>query len=98
VRVSVGAPAAEELNEAVRWYETRRPGLGTTFLDAVDSVIGRIRAHPEIGAATASGETTRRVPVTGFPFQVVYYLRPTEIVVVAVAHLKRRPRYWHARF
>ena len=32
--------------------------------------------------------------VTGFPYQVVYILRPTEAVVVAIAHLKRRPGYW----
>lgn len=37
---------------------------------------------------------TRRLLVGRFPYQVVYRLRATEIVIVAVAHLKRRPGYW----
>ena len=28
-------PASAELTEAVRWYETRRTGLGGEFFDAV---------------------------------------------------------------
>jgi hypothetical protein len=31
--------------------------------------------------------------VARFPYQIVYRRRPTEIVIVAIAHLKRRPEY-----
>jgi hypothetical protein len=34
---------------------------------------------------------------TRFPYQVVYRVRPNETVVVALAHLKRRPGYWKRR-
>jgi hypothetical protein len=40
---------------------------------------------------------TRRILLLGFPYQIVYRLRPAEIVIVAVAHLKRRPGYWKNR-
>ena len=33
--VSISAPASEELREAVRWAEERRPGWGARLFDAV---------------------------------------------------------------
>ena len=94
MNVRVGGPAGEELGEAVRWYEDQSEGLGVAFLEAVQTVISRIETHPEIGGRVADQQHTRRVLVTGFPYQVVYIVRPTEAIVVAVAHLKRRPGYW----
>jgi len=83
------------LSEAVRWYERQSGGLGAAFLEAVQRAISRIETHPGIGTRLADQRDTLRVLVTGFPYQVVYILRPTEAVVVAIAHLKRRPGYWH---
>lgn len=37
--VQFGQPASEELAEAVRRYEMRRPGLGADFFDAIVKVI-----------------------------------------------------------
>ena len=87
--------AAEELTEAVRWYEAQRSGLGAELLDAVVETTGRIQAHPDSGTPEVGG--TRRVPVTGFPYQVVYRSLSDGIVIVAVAHSKRRPGYWSGR-
>ena len=71
MNVRVGGPASEELGEAVRWYEDQSEGLGAAFLEAVQRVISRIETHPEIGARVADQQHTRRVLVTGFPYQVV---------------------------
>jgi plasmid stabilization system protein ParE len=56
-----------------------------------------IEARPEMGTPFSSDTLTRRVLVPRFPYQVVYRLMSTEIVIVAVAHLKRRPGYWRRR-
>ncbi|MBI3767490.1 MAG: type II toxin-antitoxin system RelE/ParE family toxin [Deltaproteobacteria bacterium] len=95
--VRTGEPASEELIDAVRWYETRGPGLGGEFFDAVAEMLTLIEARPEIGSPSRRDPQTRRVLVPRFPYQVVYRLTPTEIVIVAVAHLKRRPNYWKSR-
>ena len=50
---------------------------------------------PYIGSPYKHG--TRRVFPTKFPFSVVYAVRETEIVILAVAHFKRRPGYWRER-
>jgi plasmid stabilization system protein ParE len=90
-------PASDELAEAVRWYEARRAGLGGEFFDTVVATLFLIEANPEIGTALSTDHQTRRVLLDKFPYQIVYRLRPTEIVIVAVAHLKRRPEYWKDR-
>lgn len=93
----VSEPASDELTEAVRWYETRRPGLGAELFDAVVATIDLIERQPEIGTAGYPDPQTRRALVVHFPYQVVYRLDQSEVVVVAVAHLKRRPEYWKHR-
>jgi len=98
--VRTSDPASAELIDAVRWYEERRPGIGGEFFDAVVETVTLIEASPEIGSVSPHDSRTRRMLVPRFPYQVdqvVYHLRPTEIVLVAVAHLKRRPGYWKNR-
>ena len=96
-RSRASEPASDEFTEAVRWYEVRRPGLGAEFFNAVASTVSLIEANPEIGTTISMDGLTRRVLVARFPYQVVYRLRPTEIVIAAIAHLKRRPGYWQHR-
>ncbi len=86
--VRFSEPASDELAEAVRWYETRRVRLGGEFFDAVAATLILIEANPRVGQTISSDGHTRRALVARFPYQVVYRLRPTEIVIVAIAHLK----------
>jgi len=95
--VRFGEPASNELAEAVRWYETRRAGLGGELFDAVAATLTLIETSPELGQTISTDGQTRRTLVARFPYQVVYRLRPKEIVIVAIAHLKRRPGYWKNR-
>lgn len=90
-------PASEEFRAAVSWYETRRRGLGAEFFDAIVTTVSLIGSQPEIGSAVLNDSRTRRILVQSFPYQVVYRIRPGELVVVAVAHLKRHPDYWKHR-
>ena len=92
-----GTPASAELAEAVRWYESRRTGLGADFYDAVVRTIERIRAHPEIGTPRTGRLPSREFRVDRFPYKVVYRVRDEDIYVVAIAHTSRRPGYWQHR-
>jgi len=95
--VRSSTPASDEFAAAVHWYEEQRPGLGGEFFRAVTEGTDRIEGHPEIGTPLSPDRLTRRVLVPGFPYQIVYRLSPAEIVIVAVAHLSRRPGYWRSR-
>jgi toxin ParE1/3/4 len=87
--------AREELNEAASFYEARVPGLGAAFLDDVDRSIEILGESPRIGAA--AGRTFRKLLVRRFPYSIIYALRGEEIVIVAVAHQRKRPGYWRRR-
>jgi toxin ParE2 len=89
--------AREEFAAAVRWFEEQRAGLGAEFYDEVIATTGRLEALPESGSPISPDGLTRRLLLPRFPYQIVYRLTPTDIVVLAVAHLKRRPNYWKDR-
>ena len=90
--IQISEPAALELTEAVRWYEERRPGWGAKLFDGVSQAFDVIEHFPESGAPRRA--TARQLPVRGFPFLVVYRIRPDDVYVIAVAHTRRRPGYW----
>ena len=96
-RVRVASAASDEFAATIRWYEARRPGLGGQFYDRVVDAIAKLETQPDIGSVVGSDPMTRRFLLHGFPYQIVYRLRPAEIVIVAVAHTKRRPGYWKKR-
>lgn len=87
--------AEEEMNEAARFYESRSGGLGQDFLDEVQHTIESILALPESGPVVS--EHFRRRILRRFPFGLLYAIEAERIVIVAVAHLKRRPGYWKDR-
>jgi plasmid stabilization system protein ParE len=95
LRIDVRASA--ELAEAVRWYESKHRGLGGEFLDEVVQTVDRVVTAPETGSPLSEDHKTRRLLVPRFPYQLVYRLRETELVIVAFAHVKRRPGYWNDR-
>lgn len=88
-------PAEEEMIEASEFYEARSEGLGLEFLDDVQRVIDLVREHPQIGQSVTGD--FRRAVLQRFPFSIIYSETPTEIVIVPLAHAKRRPGYWRER-
>jgi plasmid stabilization system protein ParE len=89
-------PAARaELRRAARWYERRRVGLGHALVDSVIDAEQRIRENPRSGAPFR--ENTRRMFVERFPYGLVYREEGSDILILAVAHLRRRPDYWRDR-
>ena len=96
VRAVVFDPAArDELAEAVAYYDGQGAALGDEFLREVKRTVTRIRDFPE--AWPMLSRRSRRCRVTRFPYGLVYQVTPSEIRVLAVAHLRRRPRYWRRR-
>lgn len=93
--VSFHKDAEDELNDAADFYDLESPGLGMSFLDDIQKAIEDIALFPEAGPL-AKGRVRRRV-LRKFPYTVIYSIRETEIRILAVAHQKRRPFYWHER-
>lgn len=87
--------AEEEFLETIAGYEAEVPGLGGEFLAEVERALERIATFPEHGSPHLAN--TRRVVLRRFPFDLVYEKLPEGVLVVAVAHHRRRPDYWRGR-
>lgn len=91
---------ASEVEDASRWYEEQRDGLGIDFALTVLSVIDTLEAMPTLGSPMRdlpTNETVRRIFLPRFQHAVVFVERPNEYFVVGVPHLRREPGYWLAR-
>lgn len=88
--------AVGEHYDNVTFYEERLPGLGADYLTEFDVVMAHIctapNFYPVIGAPDIHKAGLKR-----FPLAVIYRVMPTHIVVLAVAHQRRRPTYWLGR-
>jgi plasmid stabilization system protein ParE len=87
--------AEEEFREAARYYESEAPGIGIAFAAEVLKAVRSICENPFRTIAVGSG--IRRTVLRHFPYSILYAVETDLIVIVAVAHQKRRPTYWRAR-
>ena len=87
--------AEEEMYEASAFYEDCSVGLGDRFLDDIQACVDRISERPHLGRRT--GKQLRVVLARRFPFSVVYAVEKATIVIIAIAHQRRRPGYWKER-
>jgi plasmid stabilization system protein ParE len=95
MRVSFHPRARDEVEEAQAWYEERSLLAAAGFLHEISVAVRRIGEAPHRYPAAMHG--TRRVVLERFPFSIHYRVNENDIVVVAVAHQKRRPGYWAGR-
>jgi len=95
VRVRLLQPARDELLGIVTFYEREAAGLGAEFLQDVDHALETIASSPEVGTPFEAG--TRRLLLRRFPYGVVYLFEKDSLLLIAVAHQRRKPGYWKTR-
>ena len=95
VQVEYFPEASRELEDALDWYLQRSQQAAEAFLREVDRALAVIAGGPTIWPRFEAG--TRRYLLHRFPYNIIYRETGVGIEVVAVAHQKRRPRYWHRR-
>jgi plasmid stabilization system protein ParE len=89
-------PAAlAEAEAAAAWYAERDPRVAVRFAEELEAALNRIADAPHRWPLHVHG--THRVRLTRFPYLVVYREDPTRILIVAVAHTRRKPGYWRKR-
>ncbi len=87
--------AAAEFEEQVRYYHEIDPRLSERFQKEIVRLSNLILATPLI--FNLRGDTWRRANLRIFPHYLAFTIRDELILLVAVAHTKRRPTYWSER-
>jgi plasmid stabilization system protein ParE len=94
-RLRIQSQAQQEINEAFDWYLKRNPEAADAFLTEIGTSLTQIASRPRLYPPYT--RNTRRRVLAGFPYFVVFQEKEDIILVVAVAHAKRRHGYWRGR-
>jgi plasmid stabilization system protein ParE len=95
MKILISKLAQLEIDDSVAWFNAQSQGLEIRFLDDIDRTVRRIITFPLSSEEIAPD--IRRCLLSRFPYGIVYGVDNDTIVVIAVAHLHREPRYWFDR-
>jgi plasmid stabilization system protein ParE len=87
--------AEEELLNEIGYLESKVRGLGRRFLTEVKKSERVISDFPESGDEIRPGIRQRTLHT--FRYSLVYSLEQHGVLILAVAHHRRRPGYWIGR-
>jgi len=89
-------PAAKaEAQEVVRWYTDRNPDKALEFSMELDEAVEQVMESPR--RFSRLDGNIRRALLRSYPYAVIYRETEDEILILAIAHGKRRPGYWRKR-
>ena len=92
--------ARAELRSAALWYDEQRSGLADEFIAEVSATLDCGRApesYPAWPRTRAAGSSIRKATIQRFPYVIAFEKHEQHVLVLAVAHAKRRPLYWLTR-
>jgi len=85
--VLVRAEAERDLLEARDWYEWKRAGLGSEFLDEFAAAMASLEQNPQ--RERFYFREFRRILLRRFPYKIFYQIIGERVVVFRVLHAKQ---------
>lgn len=87
--------ASEDYDAAFAWYYSHGPSIASDFEREIERSLRLITQSPL--RWPKYDEKRRRLVVRKFPYSIIYELIGEQIVILAVAHGRRKPYYWRKR-
>ena len=87
--------AEKELLDACDYYDELVPGLGKKFILDVEFVFNRIRSNPL--EFPIFFNDFRKALLRKFPYSIIFRFDEVRIYILAIAHQKRKPKYYANR-
>lgn len=94
-KVLVASAAEADFTEALCWYAERSRQAAENFEAEFEQALAAIAADPH--RFPKCDQRHQYYLMRRFPFHVIYRAEREQVVVIAVAHGKRRPGYWSGR-
>jgi len=91
----IRSEAESDIEDAYKWYETQRKGLGENFLLCIEEALSRLSRNPALYSIVY--KDVRRILIHRFPFGVFFIEGENNISVLAVLHARRNPKAWKGR-
>lgn len=92
MKIEILQIARLEFENAQEFYELEQSGLGARFENEIRQALLRIQQYPKVWSAER--KEIRRCFIHKFPYKIIYSIQKEIIVVLAFAHLHRKPDYW----
>ena len=87
--------AKEELEQTILFYKKRQAGLEKRFIEAAEDAINRVCRNPLLYRKV--DDDVRKCRLLHFPYAIVFRIKPAQIEIIAVMHLRKQPNYWQSR-
>lgn len=87
--------ARRDFDESFDWYADRSAIAAERFANAVDAAM--LRIAQDHGMLAHVDRVHQECPAKRFPFRIIFRHWQDQILIVAIAHAKRRPNYWQSR-
>lgn len=84
------------MEEAADWYARQDLYVASDFLSRVDQVFRALASDP-VRWPEERRFGFRRARLRRYPYSIYYEIAGREVVVLEVAHHKKRPGYWLER-
>ena len=96
MKLVIAPQALAELHDASEFYSLKSSvELGRSFVAEFERTANIVLTNPFLG--TVFRGTRRRHIFRRFPYSIIYRATADEILILAVAHHRRRPGYWANR-
>lgn len=94
-RIRVHPQAADDLEDAIAWYEAISFELSNRFRENVKQCLKQIRERPEsFGLLDASLRAAR---VRGFPYSILFKCSTNYVEILHVSHSSADPHRWRPK-
>jgi toxin ParE1/3/4 len=95
-QVEIHPEALAEAEAAITWYGERSSRAPAAFMEEIEKAIRSIVDAPRRWPIYE--QDCRRLPLFRFPYFIVYREKTDNLIqILAFAHGRRRPDYWHTR-
>ncbi len=84
-----------DLMEAIDWYKNISSKNAINLLADIEDAIHSLSRNPLLFQKVNS--RVRKANLKVYPYKIVYKIIKGELVIVALAHHKRHPKYWKKR-
>lgn len=87
--------ARRDFDESFDWYAERSTLAAIRFANAVEAALAQAASNSS--RFPVVDQLHLQCQVKRFPFRVIYRIVESRVLVVAIAHAKRRPGFWKDR-